>query len=108
MLHLHTCQCGQNIETKWNGKLFHATCPRCKTRYQLDGNARRLYMIITPLVVVGLIVLNRVVFQFQDIAVLALYLLGGSYVLAHGIHVLLVKTHLFHYEVWNEKKTDSL
>ncbi|MGL5540280.1 MAG: hypothetical protein ACRDBX_01465 [Erysipelotrichaceae bacterium] len=104
MLHLHTCQCGQKIETKWNGKVFHATCPHCKTRYQLDVASRRLYMVITPLVVVALIVLNRLVFQFQDIAVLALYILGGSYLIAHGIHVFLVKVQIFRYEVWNGDK----
>ncbi|MGL5978513.1 MAG: hypothetical protein ACRCZJ_05930 [Erysipelotrichaceae bacterium] len=98
MIDVIRCTCGKMVETKWNGKIVHVQCEDCKQRYQLDQMSRRKYLMVTPFVIALLLILNRAVFNITDIALLTLYILGGSYFLAHGLNVAFVKQHIFSYE----------
>lgn len=98
MIQITKCECGHPIETKWNGKLVHVSCEKCKKRYQLDQTSRRKYLAITPLVIIAIIYSNRLFFQMSDLVLLSIYILGLSYVISHGLNMWMVKNGNFTYE----------
>lgn len=92
------CECGNEIVIKWKEKFVHVKCDKCNRRYHLDQVSRKRYLFVTPMIIIGMIVLNRLVFNIQDIALLALYILGGSYLISHTINRLLLKNRYFDFE----------
>ncbi len=99
-LKLKTCDnCQHEIEVGLLQPIVHLTCKECGTKYQLDKPSRQKYLVITPLVIVALIIVNRLFLNLTDISLLMLLILIGSYVIAHTINLLMIKYHGFNYEI---------